>query len=196
VHLFDCRAVAAQVATVFRASRSGAVVLGLALTLGACAASVRAAGPTVGFADYAASPYAEAEQSSKIGQMNSLRDELKACIRIARENPTYGVLQAHFSDLSSDRFTIEQLTDDRVPTISESQLFAGYVDEVMSCNHRYADSVSQVSPAVARIIVDQESAIEQTLTLLVERQISWGEAARRQKQNQETAGAKLREVRV
>jgi hypothetical protein len=137
-----------------------------------------------------------AAQKSTIEQMRAIKDQRVACISEVRNKQQYLTLQPHLSELATGNYTMAQLTDDHIPTPTEAKTLSSYVDETTGCLNTAIDRVTSISPAVAQILRDLKSSGETTMMLLIERKLSWGEAAKRVKQVQDEATAKLRQVRV
>lgn len=137
-----------------------------------------------------------ASQNLKNGQLASLKEQRLACINDVRSNAQYDPLLPHLADAKSGEYSMIQLTDDGVPTAADSRLIAAYWDNAKTCIVKAEQGLSAVAPAWVPILQQQLSENEQVIILLVKRQISWGEADRRQKANGEAASAKLRATRI
>ena len=136
-----------------------------------------------------------AAQIGAKAQLAQAKDERIACIGAIRTKPDFELLLPHFSDINTGDFTMAQLTDARVPTPAEGHLVSSYVDEANPCVSRSIEATSQVVPASGAILRQAKSSNEATMVLLVQRKLTWGEAAQRQKQAQEEAGTQLRQIR-
>lgn len=129
-------------------------------------------------------------------QIKGIIDQRKACISAIRTKPGYEPIQAHFSNPENGQFTMAQLTDDNLPSPGESKIVTSYVDEANACTTQSLDQFSKVAPPVVPILLAVKSDNEAIMILLVKRQISWGDAAQRQKKVQEDTTTKLRAVRL
>jgi hypothetical protein len=129
-------------------------------------------------------------------QLRAILIERRACIAQVRSKPDYAPLLPHLSEPGSLKVTMAQLTDEGIPTPAESRLVASYVDEASPCITKSIRAASQAVPAFGPILLSQMSSDEGIVVLLVERKLTWGEAAQQQKNAQEEASAKLHEVRL
>ena len=77
--------------------------------------------------------------------------------------------------------------------LAESQLLAAYIDEVQrTCTDRYLPEMTKVSPTAGQIFTQMVADNRATQQLLVNRQLSWGEAAQRSQTTAEAATEKVR----
>jgi hypothetical protein len=83
-----------------------------------------------------------------------------------------------------------------IPTPSESQLLTDYHDELLPCYNRTVAAAYKVAPALEPVLTQERSDLEAAQLLLIKRQVTWGEAAQRERQILEGAKEKLRTVRV
>lgn len=129
-------------------------------------------------------------------QIKGIADQRKACMSAIRAKPEYEPIRAHFSNLENGQFSMAQLTDDGIPSPSESKLLTVYADEAGVCIAQSLDQSTKVAPPAGPILSAAKSDNEAIMILLVKRQISWGDAAQRQKKAQEDTTAKLRAARL
>ena len=104
--------------------------------------------------------------------------ELKTCIVAIRDKPEYLSLLPHLADLETGQHTMRQLTDETVPTPTEAQLIAASTDETNICRHHFLAVISQARPDVVPVIAGNMVKRDQIAVDLIERQITWGGAAR------------------
>jgi hypothetical protein len=138
----------------------------------------------------------EASRNLKRIQIATLREQQLSCVNEVRGNARYDTLVTHLADVRSGNYSMLQLTDESIPTAAESHLVAAYWDEAKPCLTKGAEELSTIVPEAVPIRPQQISDNEQVIILLVKRQISWGEADRRQKANAEMALVKLRAIRI
>jgi hypothetical protein len=141
-------------------------------------------------------PPAAAPQDPRIVQLKSIVSQTKTCVGTAREKPIYAPLQPHLISLETEQFTMAQMADDHIPSQAESQLIVAYHDELIPCYNKYAAAASQVHPAIGPILAQERSDTEAVQLLLIKRQLTWGEAAQRERQIVDAAKAKLRAIRL
>jgi hypothetical protein len=137
-----------------------------------------------------------AAQNVAVGQLIAVRNERIACVEQVRSEPDYTPLLPHFSDLRTGKFTMQQLADERTPTPEEGRLMASFVDAASPCITRAIEAMSQIVPAIGPILIRNRSATEGIMVQLVQRKLTWGEAAQQQTQVQDDANAKMREARL
>jgi len=118
------------------------------------------------------------------------------CVNEVRSEPQFAVLQSKLSNVHTGSFTMEQLTNEELPTPAESRLMAAYIDNVKPCLTTAVNAISQIAPAVAPILQQQISEEQDTMIQLVERKISWGAAAQRETQDRQDVKAKLSQGRM
>jgi len=137
-------------------------------------------------------PETEAAQSAKASQWRAAADQAVACASEIRKNPNYAALLPHMPDVRTSEFTMSQLADEGMPSPAESKLVALYWDETKICFNNSMKLVATISPGAVPIFQQLRSDNEQVTIMLVRRQITWGEASRRQKANYEATKANLR----
>jgi hypothetical protein len=103
--------------------------------------------------------------------------EAKACRAEVRERPKYASIVVHYAKLETGQFSLEQLSDKRIPTPEEARLVALYYDDIGVCLSNYDKVVAANRPTAFTIIKENRNKQAQTTVRLVQRRISWGEAA-------------------
>jgi hypothetical protein len=119
-------------------------------------------------------------------EIKGLSEQRLACTMQVRSNPRYAILLSHLSDARTGAFTIAQLTDEHLPTAAEATALGAYWDEnKTTCTAPLLAALAPLAPKIVAFQHQLSEANEANLILLVERQISWGEASQRQKANKE-----------
>ena len=117
----------------------------------------------------------------RVAQLTEIVSQGKACGQTIKDKPVYAPLRPYL--LEGDKYTPAQLANTSMPTPAESQLLAAYIDERRTCLDRYLPEIAKVSPAAGQLLTQEYADTRATQSLLVNQQLTWGEAARR---NQET----------
>jgi hypothetical protein len=136
-----------------------------------------------------------AAQNALVAQLKAFREEREACVETVRSRPEYTPIRSHFVDLRTG-FTMEQLTDEGTPTVGESRLWASYADAASPCLERQIAQASHLVPPLGLILHAAKASAADIGVLLVERKITWGEAAQRQKRAGEDTIDKIREAHL
>jgi hypothetical protein len=132
--------------------------------------------------------------SVKHVQIKGIVDQRRTCVEGIRSHLKYSALLPHLAVVSTGQYSMEQLTDEHLPSVAEASLLASYADDVKPCATNYIANATIISPAVGTVLSERQNESEAVLIQLVKRQISWGEAAQREKQNTESTQARLRTV--
>jgi hypothetical protein len=135
----------------------------------------------------------QAAQQAVLASIKSVVSHKAACVKAVRDKPQYAVLVSHLSDFTTGKYSITQETDETLPTAAEGHLLASYVDEIRPCITTSIASAAEIAPRLGPILEDMRAAEEATVIKVIERKITWGEAAREQTAEQAEAQAKLRE---
>jgi len=109
----------------------------------------------------------------RVAQLTEIVSQGKACGQTIKDTPA-------------------QLANTSMPTPEESQLLAAYIDEGRTCSDLYLPEIARVSPTAGQLLTQEYADIVATQSLLVNRQLTWGEAARRKQQTIDDAKEKLR----
>jgi hypothetical protein len=118
-------------------------------------------------------------------QITELVEQRVNCTTEVRNNPRYAPLVSHFSDVRSGDFSMAQLTDEHLPTATEATELAAYWDAQKACTAAFAAGLTSLEPRLAALQRQLTDANEANVIVLVQRQISWGEASQREKANKE-----------
>jgi len=73
---------------------------------------------------------------------------------------------------------------------------ASYWDEAKVCYQATLTALAGTQTIIAEVFSQSEADNERVILMLVERKISWGDADRQQKENDQTALARLRALRI
>lgn len=125
---------------------------------------------------------ATAAQRQAVQSRDGLRmvtAEYKACAVAVRNSPEYAPLLPHMSDPDSGQPTMAQLTDGSTPTAQEASLVASFYDATTPCRSTALHGLSVVRPDLAPIVASAYTTRAAATALLVQRKITWGEAAQR-----------------
>jgi hypothetical protein len=126
----------------------------------------------------------------RVAQIAEIVSQGKACGQTIKDKPVYAALRPYL--LEGGKYTPTQLADTSMPAPTESQLLAAYIDEGRTCSDRYLPEIAKVSPTAGQLLTQAYADIRGTQLLLVSRQLSWGEAARRNQQTMDAVSEKLR----
>jgi hypothetical protein len=127
----------------------------------------------------------------RVAQVKEILNQTKACREAINNSPIYAALRPYHS--VDGKYTPAQLANTAVPTPAESQLLVAYIDEGQrTCTDRYLPEMTRVSPTAGQIFTQMVADIRATQQLLVNRQLSWGEAAQRGQAAAEAAAEKVR----
>lgn len=106
-------------------------------------------------------------------------EHFKACAKPVIDKPEYATLQGRTLDLDTMQPTMAQLTDETIPSEQDARLFAARFDEVNPCREYLLREVSITRPDLLPILADQFAQSGAIAVLVVERTITWADAARR-----------------
>ena len=142
-----------------------------------------------------ANGFVEADKLSpanpRVAQVKEILEQAKACRQAINNSPIYATLGPYHP--VDGKYTPAQLANTAEPTLAESQLLAAYIDEVQrTCTDRYLPEMTKVSPTAGQIFTQMVADNRATQQLLVNRQLSWGEAAQRSQTTAEAAAEKVR----
>lgn len=99
------------------------------------------------------------------------------CIETMRNKQEYEPIAMHFKNLETRQYTIEQLTDKSIPSPQEAHLAASLYDELAECRSSLRAAIASVREDALPILAENERQDENIVIRIVQRQISWGEAA-------------------
>jgi hypothetical protein len=105
--------------------------------------------------------------------------QFKACVRSVTGRPEYASLRMHTPDLDTMQPAIAQLTDETIPSEQDARLFAARFDKVNKCRDDLLMAVSIPRPDLTPILEDEFTQSDAIAVLIVERKITWAEAATR-----------------
>jgi hypothetical protein len=105
--------------------------------------------------------------------------QFKACARSVTDRPEYASLLAHTPDLDTMQPAMAQLTDETIPSEQDARLFATRFDKVNKCRDDLLMAVSTPRPDLTPILEDEFTQSGAIAVLIVDRKITWAEAARR-----------------
>jgi hypothetical protein len=129
-------------------------------------------------------------------QLKVIGEKTAECIRAVRRKPEYQGLASHFPDRTGN-YTLQQLSDQSLPTTSEARAMTAYSDEaVSSCNRPAIEELGRISPAIGAITQRSLAASQDAVLLVVQRKVTWGEFAQKAKGLREDYRANLSQVRL
>jgi hypothetical protein len=105
--------------------------------------------------------------------------EFKACVKSVMDQSEYAALLAHTLDLDTMQPTITQLTDETIPSEQDARLFAARFDATNRCREELLTDIAIPRPDLTPILADEFTQAGAFAVLVVERKITWAEAARR-----------------
>jgi len=82
-------------------------------------------------------------------------------------------------DPDRGQFTVEQLADKSIPTADEAKLVASRFDEAMTCRKSFEAVVAADRPDLVPVLTNYDNQVSQATIPLVQRKLSWGEAAQK-----------------
>jgi hypothetical protein len=95
------------------------------------------------------------------------------------DKPEYAALLGHGLDLDTMQPTTAQLTDETIPSEQDARLFAARFDETGRCREGLLTDVAIPRPDLTPILADAFTQAGAIGVLVVERDVTWAEAARR-----------------
>jgi hypothetical protein len=95
------------------------------------------------------------------------------------EKPEYDQLRVYTVDLDTLQPARAELTDEAIPSAQDARLFAARFDAVNPCREDLLRAVAIPRPDLVPILADEFKAAGAISELVVERQVTWAEAARR-----------------
>ena len=126
----------------------------------------------------------------RVAQVAEIVSQGKVCVQTIKDKPVYASLRPYL--LEGGKYTPAQLANTSMPTPAESQLLAAYIDEGRTCSDLYLPEIARVSPTAGQLLTQEYADTRATQSLLVNQQLTWGEAARRNQQTMDAAREKLR----
>jgi hypothetical protein len=117
--------------------------------------------------------------------------EVKTCRAEVRERSKYENLISHYPALDTNQYSIEQLSDDNIPTTEEARLVAYLYDDAEACRSIFAKAIAENRPDAIAILEDAQNKNAEITIKLVKRKLTWGEAARQYKALNAELDAKL-----
>lgn len=105
--------------------------------------------------------------------------QFRACVTSVIEKPEYDQLRRHTLDLDTMQPARAELTDETIPSAQDARLFAARFDAVNPCREDLLRAVAIPRPDLAPVLADEFKAAGAVSELIVERQVTWAEAARR-----------------
>lgn len=118
-------------------------------------------------------------------QVGSATDDaavaFSACLKKVRSEGAYAPLVPHITDVDTGPPTMAQLTDETMPSVAESKLIAARFDESNVCRGNFLNALAVSRPDLVIVFEDAFTKREAVVAQLVERKITWAEAARRTK---------------
>lgn len=106
-------------------------------------------------------------------------EQFKACVASVIDKPEYVALRVHTLDLDTMQPAPAELADETVPFAQDARLFAARFDEVNPCREDFLREVAIPRPDLTPVLADEFKVADAISVLVVERQVTWAEAARR-----------------
>jgi hypothetical protein len=103
----------------------------------------------------------------------------KACVTSVIDKPQYAALRVHALDLDTMQPAPAKLADVTIPSAEDAKLFAAQFDEVNPCREDFLRAVAIPRPDLTPILAWEFKTAGAIAVLVVERQVTWAEAARR-----------------
>ena len=105
--------------------------------------------------------------------------EFKACVKSVMDQSEYAALLVHTLDLDTMQPTTTQLTDETIPSEQDARVFAARFDETNRCREELLTDIAVPRPDLTPILADEFTQAGAIAVLVVERRVTWAEAARR-----------------
>ena len=105
--------------------------------------------------------------------------EFKACVKSVMDQSEYAALFVHTLDLDTMQPTTTQLTDETIPSEQDARVFAARFDETNRCREELLTDIAIPRPDLTPILADEFTQAGAIAVLVVERRVTWAEAARR-----------------
>jgi hypothetical protein len=107
--------------------------------------------------------------------------QFKTCVKSVIDEPEYAGLLVHSLDLDTMQPATGQLIDETIPSEQDARLFAARFDETNRCREELLMAVAIPRPDLAPILADEFIQAGAIALLIVERKVTWAEAAQRSK---------------
>jgi hypothetical protein len=95
------------------------------------------------------------------------------------DKPEFDALRVHTIDLDTMQPARAELADETIPSARDARLFAARFDAVNPWRKDLLRAVAILRPDLAPVLADEFKAAGAISELVVERQVTWAEAARR-----------------
>ena len=105
--------------------------------------------------------------------------QFKTCVTSVIDKPEYAALRVHTLDLDTMQPAPAELVDERIPTAEDARLFEERFDEVNPCREEFLKAIAIPRPDLASVVAAEFKAAGAISVLVVDRQVTWAEAARR-----------------
>jgi len=119
----------------------------------------------------------EAQAAVKTQAMAIFADA-KACIHAVRTNPKYLLIAQHLKNETTNRYSLIQMSDSHLATLSEATLLSAYAEDQDKCIDAHMDQIAQMDPRAATKIREVRAAMTDLDLALVERKLTWGDYSR------------------
>lgn len=105
--------------------------------------------------------------------------QFRACVTSVIDNPEYDALRVHTLDLDTVQPAGSEVADETIPSVKDARMFAARFDAVNPCREDLLRAVAIPRPDLVPVLADEFKAAGAISELVVERQVTWAEAARR-----------------
>jgi hypothetical protein len=105
--------------------------------------------------------------------------QFRACVTSVIDQPEYAALRVHTLDLDTMQPAPADLANETIPSAQDARLFAARFDAVNPCREDFLRAVAIPRPDLAPVLADEFKAAGAISELIVERRVTWAEAARR-----------------
>jgi hypothetical protein len=121
---------------------------------------------------------AQRTAQSAVAGVKSAAEEFKNCRSIILQKPEYSDVALHLPSGEKSQFTMEQLAYKHVQTPDEANSLASLYDDTSVCRSNLRSSVSAYRPDLLPIFTESDNLNTNTTLRLVQREMTWGQAAR------------------
>ncbi len=117
--------------------------------------------------------------SNLTADIQAAEQRVYACLQNIETNPVYQGLSKHTPLTGRMTPSIEQLTDDTLPTEDESKVIVALHNELSQCRARGIEDLMKTVPSLVSIFVPAYLEGDLITVELIKRKITWGEANKR-----------------
>ena len=118
-----------------------------------------------------------ASNKMKSDNLKAVAAALKDCVLAVRNEQRFTTLQQYLTDNTTGKYTVMQLTVDRLATKEEAATLASYIDSTESCRSTAITGYERTSPTFAGLIKTSHTQRMHRTLAIIKRQSTWSEGA-------------------